>query len=260
MSGPIPEPGVSTYRGGGAQRRGLCRFGICEGPSSRHGGVSLLRVMTVFIMKLFFRFLASWVGLVSGPGRAVVGAAEVAAQRFSQSVTTEDKQRLGLAQLSTEQWADLDRAVAAFQRGETGMAVERALQAMTQKTAERVETAEKKVQVAEQEIAAEAAAARATPGLKPAAPSGLARAREVFKKKTTEAPAGRFTAKIAGPFHGWSGGTYFPLENGQVWKQTGTESSEWPLVAAAEVAIYPSGNGYWRLSYQGEWITVKRVQ
>jgi hypothetical protein len=211
-------------------------------------------------MKSFFCFLASWVGLVSGPGRAVLGAAEVAAQRFSQSVTTEEKQRLGLAQLSAEQWADLDRAVAVFKRGETGMAVERALQAMAQKTAERVETAEKKVQVAEPAIAAEAAAARATPGQKPAAPSGLARAREVFKKKTAEVPAGRFTAKIAGPFHGWSGGTYFPLENGQVWKQTGTESSEWPLVAAAEVAIYPSGNGYWRLSYQGEWITVKRLQ
>jgi hypothetical protein len=70
----------------------------------------------------------------------------------------------------------------------------------------------------------------------------------------------RFTAVVVGPFRGWSGGTYFPLANGQVWRQVGTESNELPLREGAEVEIYQSRNGYWRLSFEGAWITVRRLQ
>ena len=55
------------------------------------------------------------------------------------------------------------------------------------------------------------------------------------------------------------GGTYFPLENLQVWRQSGTEDNELPPVQNAEVEIAKSASGYWRLGYGCAWITVKRL-
>ena len=91
-------------------------------------------------------------------------------------------------------------------------------------------------------------------------------------RKTVETPAAaassrtsgvdkeRVTARVVGEFRGWSGGTYFPLDNGQVWRQVGAESNELPPRRDAVVEIYPSGNGYWRLRFEGAWITVRRLQ
>lgn len=75
-----------------------------------------------------------------------------------------------------------------------------------------------------------------------------------------EEAAGAFRARIAGQFRGWSGGTYFPLTNGQVWRQVGTEALELPPREEAEVEIFPSRSGYWRLRFDGAWITVRRLQ
>ena len=78
--------------------------------------------------------------------------------------------------------------------------------------------------------------------------------------RRTEEAGERFTAVVVGPFRGWSGGTYFPLTNGQVWRQVGTESNELPVREGAQVEIYESRSGYWRLSFEGAWITVRRLQ
>jgi flagellar motor protein MotB len=171
------------------------------------------------------------------------------ARPFSQTLTAEQKARLGLSSLSAAQLGELDAAVSAYGRGETAVAVQQATQQVEQRTEERVQQAEKK--------AAETAVADYK---KKQEPGVIARTLEVFKHKQEEDKVERFTAHVVGEFRGWQGGTYFPLENGQVWRQSGTESVEMPPEPNAEVEIYRSKNGYWRLRYHGAWITVKRLQ
>ncbi|MBI5693354.1 MAG: hypothetical protein HZC55_25020 [Verrucomicrobia bacterium] len=178
---------------------------------------------------------------------------------FSQTLTAEQLERLGLKGLSAAQLADLDAAIGAYARGETTVAVRQAVQQVEQQSAEKVQAAEKKAQLAEQK-AATAAKSAVVEYQKKQEPGVIARTLEAFKRKQEDDKIERFTARVVGPFRGWSGGTYFPLENGQVWKQVGSESNEMPVVANAEVEIYQSRNGYWRLRYGGAWITVKRLQ
>ena len=186
----------------------------------------------------------------------VVLAADI--RPFSGSLTTEQKARLGLSGLTAAQWAELDALVGAHARGETAVAVQQVERQSEQKVREVRQEAEVKVQEARQQ----AAAAAVADYRKKEEPGVVARTLEVFKRKQAEEKqqAERFTARVVGPFRGWSGGTYFPLENGQVWRQVGSESYELPVVANAEVEIFQSNNGYWRLRYDGAWITVKRLQ
>jgi len=173
-------------------------------------------------------------------------------QPFSQTLTSEQKARLGLAGLSAAQLAELDAAVGAYTRGETTVAVQQAVQQVQQRTEEKVQQAEQKAAVAAQTAVAEYK--------KKQEPSVIARTLEVFKRKQAEEQRERFTARVVGPFRGWRGRTYFPLDNGQVWQQVGTETNELSPVENAGVEIYKSGSGYWRLTYGGAWITVKRLQ
>jgi hypothetical protein len=187
--------------------------------------------------------------LVSIPARSAEG------RPFSQALTPEQKSQLGLGGLTVAQWAALDAAVGAFARGETAAAVRQVEQRTEQKVREVRQEAEVKVQEASQQAAAADYRKKEEPGV-------VARTLEVFKRKQAEEKqkSERFTARVVGPFRGWSGGTYFPLENGQVWRQVGSESNDLPLVQNAEVEIFQSSSGYWRLRYDGAWITVKRLQ
>ncbi len=171
---------------------------------------------------------------------------------FSQTLTAEQKQRLGLAGLTPAQLADLDTVVGAYTRGETAVAVTQAVQQVEQKTEAQVQQAEKKAAVAAETAVAEYKK-KQEPGL-------VTRALDAFKGKPEDDKREHFTARVVGDFRGWHGGTYFPLDNGQVWRQSGSESNVVPVVKNAEVEIYRSGNGYWRLKYAGAWITVKRLQ
>ena len=182
---------------------------------------------------------------------AGVHAAEPA-RPFSQTLSPEQKQRLGLSHLSAPQLAELDAAIGAYTRGETTVAVQQAVQQAERKTEEKVQLAEKKAAVA-----AEAAVADYK---KKQEPGVIARTLEVFKRKQEEEQRERITGRVVGVFRGWHGGTYFPLDNGQVWRQVGTETNALPPVQNAEVEISKSSNGYWRLQYDGAWITVKRLQ
>lgn len=192
------------------------------------------------------RVVFLWVSLL-----AVAAAAEPA-RPFSQTLTPEQKQRLGLAGLSAAQLAELDAAVGAYTRGETTVAVRQAVQQVERNTEEKVQQAEQK--------AAVAAKAAVADYKKKQEPGVIARAVEAIKGRAEEDKRERFTARVVGEFRGWHGGTYFPLENGQVWRQSGAETNALPVVQNAEVEIYRSGNGYWRLKYEGAWITVKRLQ
>ena len=171
---------------------------------------------------------------------------------FSQSLSAEQKQRLGLTKLSAAQLAELDAAVGAYARGETPVAVKEAVREVEKKSEEKVQRAEKKAAVAAETAVAEYK--------KKQEPGVVARTLEVFKRKQEEDRRERFTAHVVGPFRGWSGGTYFPLDNGQVWRQSGTETNELPLAQNVEVEFYQSSTGYWRMKYDGAWITVKRLQ
>lgn len=189
---------------------------------------------------------------------AAARAAEPA-RPFSQTLTAEQIERLGLKTLTAVQLAELDRAIGAYARGESSVAVRQAVQQVERQSAAKVQAAETKAQLAEQK-AATAAQAAVSEYQKKQEPGVIARTLDAFKRKQEDDKIERFTARVVGPFRGWSGGTYFPLENGQVWKQVGSESNEMALVPNAEVEIFQSRNGYWRLRYGGAWITVKRLQ
>ncbi len=201
-----------------------------------------------------------WLALVLALTAGAAGAPAAEPSRpFSQTLSQEQKERLGLAGLSAGQLAELDAAVRAYASGEISVAVQQAVQQVERRTAARMQEAERKTQAAEQK-AVTAAGAAVEEYRKKQEPGVIARTLAAFKQRQEEDRQERFTARVVGPFRGWSGGTYFPLENGQVWKQVGTESYELPVRQDAEVEIYQSRNGYWRLRYDGAWITVKRLQ
>jgi len=180
---------------------------------------------------------------------ALTAVAAEETRPFSQTLDPAAKQRLGLAALTPAQLAELDAAVSAYTRGEKSVAVQQAVAQVEQQAAVKVQQAEQK-----------AAATAVEEYKKKQEPGVIARTLEVFKKKQDEEKRPRFTAHVVGEFRGWNGGTYFPLSDGQVWRQSGTESYELPPVRDAEVEIYQSSNGYWRLKFADAWITVKRVQ
>ena len=169
-----------------------------------------------------------------------------AAPSFSASLSPAERERLGLAGFSSEQLAALDAAVAAYHAGQP---------------------------IASGKAATAAAPLAAVPAqVAPASTPVIASKPATAPRKTVETPAAaassrtsgvdkeRVTARVVGEFRGWSGGTYFPLDNGQVWRQVGSESNELSPRRDAVVEIYPSGNGYWRLRFDGAWITVRRLQ
>jgi len=182
---------------------------------------------------------------------AVVFAGEPA-KPFSQTLNAEQRQRLGLGALTPAQLVELDAAVGAYTRGEATVAVQVAVEKVEQRAVEKVQQAEQKAEVAAETAVAEYRR-KQEPGV-------LSRTLDALKRKPEDDQKEKFTARVVGPFYGWSGGTYFPLENGQVWRQVGTESNELSKVLNAEVEIFKSGNGYWRLRYGTAWITVKRLQ
>lgn len=167
---------------------------------------------------------------------------------FLGSLTPEQRARLGLATLTSSQAAELEAAVEAYALGGGAPA---AVDAKTKPGAS-------------PPPAPVSAAGPVAPAARAIVPRGSAtatpRATPPVAPAKVEEAADRFTARVIGPFRGWSGGTYFPLENGQVWRQVGTESNELPVWQDAEVEIYQSKNGYWRLSFDGAWITVRRLQ
>ena len=186
------------------------------------------------------------------------------ARPFSSTLSPAEKQRLGLAALTPAQLAELDAAIAAYTRGEKTAAVHQAVaqveRAAEGKVTQAVRQVEQRAAVKVQAAEKKAAVTAVEEYKKKSEPGVIARTLEVFKRKQEEAHVERFTARVVGEFRGWSGGTYFPLVDGQVWRQAGTETYELPPVQNAEVEIYQSGNGYWRLKYASAWITVKRVQ
>ena len=194
-------------------------------------------------MKLLLRFV------VFSSLLAIFAHAAETERPFTETLTAEQKQRLGLGGMTAEQLAELNSAVAAYTHGAKTAAVEQAVAQVQHQADEKVQAAEKKAG----DAAVEEYKKKKEPGV-------IARTLDVFKRRQEEDKVQRFTAHIVGEFRGWQGGTYFPLSDGQLWRQTSTDTYEVPPVKDAEVEFYQSKNGYWRMKYDGAWITVKRLQ
>lgn len=61
----------------------------------------------------------------------------------------------------------------------------------------------------------------------------------------------KFTAHIAGPFNGWNGHSEFTLDNGQVWKQRGSDEPSCMTSTNPEVIVKPSILGSWLMYVHG---------
>ena len=93
------------------------------------------------------------------------------------------------------------------------------------------------------------------PAVTAAAPAGLA---------TGAAPAApdSFSAHIAGEFHGWSGGTHFTLDNGQVWEQIDDTVVTLGRMTNPKVTISKGlfNSYYMSVDGVGDTVQVKRIQ
>jgi hypothetical protein len=150
---------------------------------------------------------------------------------FIESLSPAQKKQMGLDGLTPAQAAAVNDAVAHYQAGNVA--------ALTQQAAASA--------VADYKAKQE--------------PAIVARAVDVARQKQAEDNQERVAAHIRGPFKGWSGGTLFTLDNGQVWQQTGTEVYYLTPVDDAIVELRKAASGYHRLYLSdGRWITVKRVR
>jgi hypothetical protein len=160
---------------------------------------------------------------------AVAGPARPAG--FLDSLTPEQKKQMGLDALTTAQAAAINDAVAHYQAGNVA--------ALTQQAAATA--------VADYKAKQE--------------PVVVAHAVNVARQRLAEDNQERVACHIRGSFNGWSGGTLFPMDNGQVWQQTGSEVYYTPPVEDAIVELRKASSGYHRLYLSdGRWITVKRVR
>jgi len=144
---------------------------------------------------------------------------------FTGSLTREEMEKLGLDKLSPEQRAALDAAVERYkQTGETAAA------------AAAVETYKKTEQ-----------------------PKVVTQA--LAEEKEERESSLRVESRIKGKFRGWFGGTVFQLENGQIWKQVGSDTYAAAAMESPEVEIAKSRYGHYRLRLaDGAWVNVKRLQ
>lgn len=156
---------------------------------------------------------------------------------FLESLSPEQKKRLGLDRLTAAQHAELGLAIEQYRRtGEVAAA----------------ETAAK-----------EAAVAAVAEYKKKEEPGVVTRALEVFRRKANEEKQERITGVLIDKFTGWEGGTLFRLDNGQVWKQSRADTYYTKAKEKVPVVVYKAPSGYWRLRVlddEGAWVTVQRVQ
>jgi len=150
---------------------------------------------------------------------------------FLSTLTPADLARLGLAQLTPEQRAAVDAAVEDYSRNREKKAATNAAEAA----------------VVEYKAKQE--------------PKKVAEAVQAERQRQEEARVERFSARILGRFTGWGGGTFFALDNGQVWQQTTSETYYLSPEENPGIEIRKAPSGYYRLYLaNGTWVTVKRIR
>lgn len=94
-------------------------------------------------------------------------------------------------------------------------------------------------------------------------PGVVRRALDLFQSKQREESRERITAILVGPFTGWDGKTLFNLDNGQVWRQSRSDTYITKTQSNVPVVVYKAPSGYWRLRVlddEGAWVTVVRIK
>ncbi len=161
----------------------------------------------------------------------VVG--HLSAAGFLDALAPEQKKRLGLDHLTTQQATELDAAIEAYRK--TGEAV----------------------------VAQAAAASAVAEYRRKEEPAVISRAVETVKQQDSANRQDSLTAVVKGRFNGWTGGTLFTLDNGQVWRQSRPGTYYIKTREDVAVVIYKGPGGYWRLRIlddEGAWVTVVRVK
>ena len=156
----------------------------------------------------------------------------LAADKFWQQLTPEERAAAGLEQLTPEQQAALDRLAERYAKEGARHAVDAAwVKAKEEGKAEALAEVKEKKKV--------------TIGLPP--------------REDDETEVVR--TRIVGDFRGWTGHTTFHLENDQVWQQESGDNRFFPKMVNPEVEIRPSRFGGWKLTLlkEGLWIRVKRL-
>jgi hypothetical protein len=79
---------------------------------------------------------------------------------------------------------------------------------------------------------------------------------------TDDAVADSISARLVGDFSGWSGGTVFKLDNGQVWEQTDDSQLTVGRLSNPRVTISRGLLGAYYLSVEGvrDTVTVRRIK
>jgi len=150
---------------------------------------------------------------------------------FVESLTTAQLQALGLAGLTPAQAAAVDDAVESY--------------------------AKKHDEV----VATKAATAAVAEYKQKEEPAAIAKAVASGKAQAKSDEIVRIVAHVTGKFAGWSGGTLFPLDNGQTWQQVGSDSYFVAPVTNAPIEILKAPSGYFRLYFgDAPWVTVRRVK
>lgn len=154
----------------------------------------------------------------------IVLTAGAASERFSQGLTEEERRVAGLDRLTAEQLAALDALVLREREGGEKAAGERARAELASEVKARV-----RAEVREEE-------------------------------KQRQLAATRVLSRLVGRYEGWARGTEFRLENGQVWRHTGSDVHYVTPVEAPAILIEKVFGG-WRLyDAAGGWCPVTRVK
>ena len=185
----------------------------------------------------------------------VVGAGLMPAQeaRFSSAVSRDDFAAAGLAKLSPEELARLDRLVQAYGSGALEAArVAAATAAEARAVAEAKATkAETELEAAKAAATAEAAAREKEKGKAKAESAGFFAKAKVLLAPGTQVEYGEIESRIAGDFTGWEGHTIFTLENGQRWRVANGGGYYSPAVARPKVKVFPAALGGFWLKIEG---------
>lgn len=174
------------------------------------------------------RFRAAW-WIFAG---SLLVAGPLSAGTFFDRLTPEQKRRMGIDRLAPAQLAELAAAIEQYRKDSADAAAQQA-------AATAVERYKKKEE-----------------------PGVVSRALDLFRRQQDEAKQERFTATLSGKFSGWEGRTLFVLDNGQVWRQDGSEIYSVPPAQNVPVLLYKARSGRWRLQLieEGAWVTVTRVK
>jgi hypothetical protein len=149
------------------------------------------------------------------------------AEGFVSSLSPQQRAELGLDRLSPAQLEALDRQIESYRRNAESSAATAAVEAYREKEV----------------------------------PTIVSRAVQEQKQKEEAARVERVESRIKGKFRGWFGGTVFELENGQIWKQVGSDTYATRVVDSPEVEIAKSQYGHFRLRLSdGAWVNVKRLK